>query len=216
MDHGYTNETELIDGVVWKRFRGATAEGRAQRESAALRWTTHHLPVPELLAERPAELGLRFVTGRHGQEALDRAPRSVLRRCGELARRLSSLHPPTSYATARPAPSSFTATSGHRTSGWTTASGRWWRYSTGSEYIWGDPVEDLAWAEWIVRCHHPEAVRHLDALFAGYGAAPPWHERKRAMPTTCREHLDAASKLNDPRVSGIWRDRLRWTQALLG
>jgi aminoglycoside phosphotransferase len=216
MDHGYTKETELIDGVVWKRFRGATAEARAQRESAALRWATHHLPVPELLAERPAELGLRFVTGRHGQDALDRAPRSVLRRCGELARRLSSLDPPDflrDRATGAVVvhgdfgPQNILLDHGLRK---VVALLDWERVHL------GDPVEDLAWAEWIVRCHHPEAVRHLDALFAGYGDTPPWHERKRAMLTTCREHLDAATVHNDPEASGSWRDRLRWTQALLG
>jgi hypothetical protein len=39
----------------------------------------------------------------------------------------------------------------------------------------GEPVEDLAWCEWIIRMHHPEAVDELDNLFDGYGG-PPWLE----------------------------------------
>jgi aminoglycoside phosphotransferase (APT) family kinase protein len=29
----------------------------------------------------------------------------------------------------------------------------------------GSPIEDLAWAEWIVRMHHPEALDDLPDLF---------------------------------------------------
>ena len=80
----------------------------------------------------------------------------------------------------------------------------------------GDPVEDLAWAEWIVRRHLPEAVRHLDALFAGYGDTPPWHGRKRAVLAACRQHLEGASQLDERGVAPMWRERLHWTEGLLG
>lgn len=63
MKHGYTNQTDLVDGVVRKRFRGAGAEERARREAAALRWVIDHLPVPKVVTERSTELGLRFVVG---------------------------------------------------------------------------------------------------------------------------------------------------------
>ena len=33
----------------------------------------------------------------------------------------------------------------------------------------GDPIEDLAWAEWIVRMHHTDAVGALSALFVDVG-----------------------------------------------
>ena len=38
----------------------------------------------------------------------------------------------------------------------------------------GDPVEDLAWCEWIVRMHHPEHIAAIDALFDAYGFRPAW------------------------------------------
>ena len=33
----------------------------------------------------------------------------------------------------------------------------------------GDPTEDLAWAEWIVRTHHPTATTDLASLSRGMG-----------------------------------------------
>src|SRR4051794_1951339 len=45
----------------------------------------------------------------------------------------------------------------------------------------GDMVEDLAWAEWIVRMHYPVAIAALDGLFTGYGAQPLWTARRGTM-----------------------------------
>ena len=36
---------------------------------------------------------------------------------------------------------------------------------------------DVAWAEWIVRTHHPHLVPALSALFDGYGEEPSWRLR---------------------------------------
>ena len=41
----------------------------------------------------------------------------------------------------------------------------------------GEPVEDLAWCEWIVRMHHPQHALAVDGLFGAYGSAPAWVER---------------------------------------
>jgi len=216
MNHGYTNQTDLVGGVVRKHFRGAEAEQRAKREAAALRWAIGRLPVPEVVMERPGELDLQLVQGHHAQDALDWSPRSVLRRCGELARRLASLRPP-----------SFLRDGG---SGTVVVHGDF-----GPQNIlldddlrevvalldWervhlGRPGEDLAWAEWIVRRHHPEAVTDLDALFTGYGRQPSWPDRKQAMLSICREHFAESSRLDDRHVKDKWRDRVRWTEQLHG
>ncbi len=55
----------------------------------------------------------------------------------------------------------------------------------------GEPVEDLAWCEWIVRTHHPEQRAALGEFHAGYTAGgrslPPWPVRRAAMVDRCRE-----------------------------
>jgi len=53
----------------------------------------------------------------------------------------------------------------------------------------GDPVEDLAWCEWIVRMHHPEHVGALSSLFDAYGHRPAWAARQQAMAAQCRAFL---------------------------
>ena len=52
----------------------------------------------------------------------------------------------------------------------------------------GDPVEDVAWCEWIMRTHHPEHRRALGDFFRAYGGqVPPWQVRRTAMLTRCEE-----------------------------
>jgi hypothetical protein len=53
----------------------------------------------------------------------------------------------------------------------------------------GDPVEDLAWCEWIIRMHHPEVGDHLQELFDAYGERPSWTRRQDAMLAKCHEML---------------------------
>ena len=66
----------------------------------------------------------------------------------------------------------------------------------------GDPVEDLAWAEWIVRTHHPHLAKALDALFAGYGHRPTWQRRQNAMLDKCRWALRTSLVGDDQRDVG--------------
>ena len=55
----------------------------------------------------------------------------------------------------------------------------------------GDPIEDLAWCQWIVRMHHPGQVSMLNVFFDGCGGAiPPWPDRKAFMLGRCRSLLD--------------------------
>jgi aminoglycoside phosphotransferase (APT) family kinase protein len=74
----------------------------------------------------------------------------------------------------------------------------------------GDPIEDMAWCEWIVRMHHP---RHIDALvgfFDGYGHRPSWAERHEAMQDQCRRLLDLCRRWHSDGVR-LWQHRLHTT-----
>ena len=51
----------------------------------------------------------------------------------------------------------------------------------------GQPVEDLAWTEWIIRTHHPGAVDALPALLDASGSRVGWSLRHQAMVRRCEE-----------------------------
>lgn len=73
----------------------------------------------------------------------------------------------------------------------------------------GDPVEDLAWCEWIVRMHHPAQCRALPHFFQAYGAGvPAWTVRQAAMLARC-EALREFCHRWEPNGPGVrqWRER---------
>ena len=75
----------------------------------------------------------------------------------------------------------------------------------------GDPIEDLAWAEWIVRTHHPPADA-LEALFEGVRelpvvvAAALGHAGQGA-------ELQAFSLRWSSEAAGVWQQRIEATEA---
>jgi hypothetical protein len=78
----------------------------------------------------------------------------------------------------------------------------------------GDSVEDIAWAEWVVRFHHADLVHALPALFGGYHAQPPWPRRQAAKLAKCRA-LDLVHRLriDDDAEAGLWQRRIDTTAA---
>jgi aminoglycoside phosphotransferase (APT) family kinase protein len=76
----------------------------------------------------------------------------------------------------------------------------------------GSPIEDLAWSEWIIRMHHPEAQDDLPELFAASGLSFNWSDRQASMVRQCRHYLDycEASEL----LAGVaeWKRRLDTTE----
>jgi aminoglycoside phosphotransferase (APT) family kinase protein len=78
----------------------------------------------------------------------------------------------------------------------------------------GDPVEELAWCEWIVRMHHPRHAAALAELFDAYGWEPAWSARQQAMLTQCRSMLSLCERW-EPGGPGSrqWRHRLATTQS---
>ena len=76
----------------------------------------------------------------------------------------------------------------------------------------GRPVEDLAWAEWIVRMHHPRHTDDLPELFGAAQHAPGWTSRQDAMVTRCRALLRTAERAGSPDGISLWHQRLRITE----
>jgi tRNA A-37 threonylcarbamoyl transferase component Bud32 len=75
----------------------------------------------------------------------------------------------------------------------------------------GAAVEDLAWAEWIVRLHHPEAVSELTALFDGYDDRPAWADRQAVMISRCYGFRAAAEQAGNADSQALWTERLAIT-----
>jgi hypothetical protein len=179
--HAYTNSVTAQGELVTKTYRGPGAVGRQQREELAIRSLAERLPVATIVASRPGALVLARVPGRHGQERIDRGEGdAVMFGLGRLLRDLQAVRPrffdefdgagvlvhhdfgPNNVLFAE-----------HDDSIVLLAD---WEWSTV-----GSPITDLAWAELIVRMHHPEHRSCLPALFDGYGARPAWAERQAAM-----------------------------------
>ena len=129
------------------------------------------MPVPPIDAEADGEITLGLVAGRPGQELLEEQPEKVLYAVGQLARRLATVDL-SLVAALDAAPEGSVLVHGDfgpqnllldpETAEPTALVD--WEFA----HI-GDPVEDMAWAEWIVRTHHPDVVPALPALFEGFG-----------------------------------------------
>jgi aminoglycoside phosphotransferase (APT) family kinase protein len=76
----------------------------------------------------------------------------------------------------------------------------------------GQPVEDLAWAEWIVRMHHPDHLDALPELFQAAHLDVGWPDRQAAMVTKCHELLRMAEVAGSSDDAELWRQRLRLTE----
>jgi aminoglycoside phosphotransferase (APT) family kinase protein len=185
MKHGYTNDTVGDGAVVEKRYVGPDADVRRAREYAVLKELQGRLPVPPVLGLTDDTVRLGFVEGVPGQELLDAGDaQAVLASCGEVLGRIHA----TQVASL---PGGETLVHGDfgpnnllldPVSFAVTAVVDW-------EFVhYGDPVEDLAWCEWIVRMHHPEQVDSLELFFGAYpGEVPEWSVRQAEMLRRCQE-----------------------------
>lgn len=220
MTHGYTHRTSRLGAVVTKAYRGPEAVGRCRHETAALRALAGLLPVPPVLAAGPDWLRTALMPGVHGQDLIAAGlAEPVLAACGRMARRIHQLELP---AALRPAtdeqatflihgdfgPNNMLLDAAARA---VTAVLDWeWAHA-------GQPAEDLAWCEFIVRLHHPAEVAALGAFYRAYGSRPPWPVRHAAMLSRCAE-LAAFCESREPGGSGAdaWTQRLAivrtWTE----
>ena len=215
LEHGYTNESVLEGTIVTKHYHGSDALERLTREAAALDALSSFVPVPAVLhVDRTHyRLQTRYMPSRHGQTLIDAGQASqALFVCGTLLHHLQTLSPhllPDAPGSGRVivhgdfgpqnvliAPES-----------WTVAALVDWEWV----HV-GQPVEDLAWAEWIVRSHHPHAVRALAALFRGYGDTPAWKLRHDAMVEQCDRLLAYVEQQEQPDAVVLWKRRLEATE----
>jgi len=220
LEHSYTNRT-LGDGVtVVKRYQGPGALARSRREHAMLNAVAGRIPVPAVLEARDGRLTMTFMPGVHGQELLEAGRAgAVLRACGTMLGRIHRIDPG-EIAAALPGPAGAGHVLVHGDYGPNnvlldpaaadiTAVLDWeWAHA-------GDPAEDLAWCEWIVRMHHPRRVSLLGDFFGAYGGPiPPWPARQAIMAGRCRSLLGFCRR-QDPGGGGeaLWAHRLAVTEA---
>ncbi|NUT43286.1 MAG: phosphotransferase [Thermoactinospora sp.] len=200
--HGYTNST-TGDGVyVVKCYQGPDAEERLNTERTMLRRYRGRLPVPAVVKVSDTSLTTRWVAGEHGQDLLDDGhAREVLTACGTLLHLVQSM----------PIRSGKVLVHGDfgpnnmllEDLGSATLVDWEWAHA-------GEPIEDLAWCEWIVRMHHPEHVGALPYFFEAYGGpVPSWTERQAAMLTRCHQLLEFCSRW-EPGGEGekTWLERI--------
>ena len=203
----------LPGGLVEKRYQGPGSFERCEREIDCLRHLEGVLPVPAIAhADLSVPLLVTHrVAGAHGQDLLehDQAPR-VLRLLGSALATLQTL--PTSAVPGLPGSGSVVV---HGDFGPQNLLVHDQRVSALLDWEFariGEPVDDLAWAEWIVRMHHPDQVDAMPALFDASGLDLGWPSRQAAMVRRCEELLEMSERSQSIDAADLWTDRLRATE----
>ena len=214
LPHGYTNRTRRpARGMVEKSYDGADARDRLRCEYRCLTGLAGRLPVADVIGwDAPASaLRLAEVPGRHGQDMIETGHgREVLRLLGGLLRNLQALDP--ASVPGLPGRGDVIVHGDFGPQNVLIEDGRIsalldWEFAHA-----GRPIEDLAWAEWILRTHHPRHADDLPELFEAARLAPPWPDRQDAMVARCRELLRHAEQARSPDGISLWRERLRTTE----
>jgi len=212
--HGYTNRTRRAGpGLIEKRYDGPDARDRLEREHACLTRLAGRLPLPEVLGLDPSgpTLLLREARGAHGQDLIEAGHAGeVLRRLGALHVRLRAIEP-----AAVPGLGGVGDVIVHGDFG---PQNLLVDQETSTLLDWefahlGEPVEDLAWAEWIVRIHHPGHRDAIPELFRAAQLQVAWGYRHRAMVARCTDLLQGVEKSGPAEAIELWRDRLRLTES---
>jgi aminoglycoside phosphotransferase (APT) family kinase protein len=199
--YGYTNATRMAGGRVIKRYLGKDAAERMRAEVDAIRRTAGRVPLPTVVQVEEAERVVTFhrLPGRHGQELIDEGHGDrVLEAAGRTLRSLhaGSQSPTWTHGDYGPQNLLYDEATLEVTGVLD------WEFAQP-----GDPIDDLAWAEWIVRMHHPGAASSLGRLFQGWGDEPAWDRRRAAMLTACHRFRDRAERLGDRPSAALWAGR---------
>lgn len=183
MPHGYTNQTTRDGLVVTKSYQGPEAARRCAREAAALSALAGRLPVPPVIDRGDTTLRLGFMLGVPGQELIDDGLAwQVLCACGQMLRRIHAIDPAEMHVLGRHDDSAVLVHGDYGPqNALLDAAAREVIAVVDWEWVHaGDPVEDVAWCEWIVRMHHREHVAALNSFFDAYGRRPAWPARQQA------------------------------------
>jgi len=220
LPHGYTNLTKhLGGGEIEKRYQGPARWANARRELACLTSLEGHLPVPVVLE---SDLSVPMIVtgalgGRHGQELIDEGHGDqVLHLVGITLRRLQALDPLTVPSLNGSGTVIVHGDFGPQNMHFNVAADAVVGVFDWESAHLGKPVEDLAWAEWIVRTHHPGAVSALTKLHRASGLNLPWAERHQAMVRQCRRNLAYCESSEMTQSAADWRRLLAQTEAWRG
>jgi hypothetical protein len=215
LPHGYTNFTRRVGETVEKRYDGPRRWDNARRELACLLAFEGRLPVPRVIgtdASVPLVV-LAEIAGRHGQELVDEGcARWVLRLVGEALSRLQSIDSSTVAGLDGTGAVIVHGDFGPQNMLFNPELGSIVGILDWESAHLGVPEEDLAWAEWIVRMHHPDATDTLADLFDASGLSVSWARRHDAMLRQCREILSYCESSGMERSAADWRQRLERTE----
>lgn len=198
--HSYTNTCWIAGDRFHKRYEGADALQRMRTELKALERATGRVPVPAVLNfdEQRREVAFARVAGENGQDLIERG-------CAKLAlvaagRTLRRLHPSAGPTLVHGdyGPQNLL----HDPATCEVVAVVDWEFAH-----LGDPVDDLAWAEWIVRMHHPAAVGAVAELLAAYGSNPGWKTRHAAMLAACQRLRLRGERVGDAAAASLWAGR---------
>jgi len=188
MPHGYTHRTTRSGDVVTKAYQGPAAEACCAREAGALTALAGLLPVPLVITRGPVTLQTALAPGQHGQDLVDGGlAEPVLAACGRVLRQIHRLAVPAALGATWPGAVLVHGDFGPNN---VLLDAMAQRVTAVLDWEWahaGDPIEDLAWCEFIIRLHHPGEVAALAAFYAAYGEQPAWPRRHEAIMCRCAE-----------------------------
>lgn len=211
--HGHTNlTTRTGPGIVHKTYSGADAAQRRECEAECLSRLGRYLPVPEIVAQDRRSLTLREAIGAHGQDLMDAGhANDVLEQLGHALVKLQTLT--TDTVPSLKGPGAVIVHGDFGPQNVLMSDGRIvalldWEFAHR-----GEAIEDLAWAEWIVRMHHPSAIDSLDSFFSAVGTRPSWTLRQEAMVDRCSALLMRVTRDGPGEAIDQWRSRVAITEA---
>jgi aminoglycoside phosphotransferase len=217
LPHGYTNFTRRLPGeLVEKTYDGPRRWDNSRRELACLTALAQRIPVAVVARHDLTipQLTMTALPGNHGQDLIDEGhAERVLRLVGATLASLQAL-----VVDAVPGLEGNGTVIVHGDFGPQNMLFELQRDAVTGVLDWesahvGSPIEDLAWAEWLVRMHHPRAVAALDALFTGAGRCPSWPERQASMVQQVRNVLAYCESATMTDSAQVWREQLRRTEA---
>jgi len=215
LPHGYTNFTRSAAGQVHKTYDGPRRWDNARRELVCLKALGQHLPIATVVEYDLAvpSMTLSLLPGRHGQDLIEEghAPQ-VLRLVGATLARLQSFAPWIVDGLDGTGPVIVHGDFGPQNMLFDLTADRVTGVVDWESAHIGSPIEDLAWTEWLVRMHHPEAVDALDDLFAAAQFGPSWSERQAAMVRQIQDLIAYCESAEMTASALEWRDRLRRTE----